>query len=329
MRIDPTKLRTQRKLRDWTQQDLAQRAGLSLRQIAALEQDRVDSEGHPVRQSTVVKLTGALTVDPSALIQEGEGWTISRRQALHIPMPSHVQLRYDLIQERYRVSMLDLVEAAPMLFMLAARSSLSWRRDKLEEARSHLAGLRASMGYVLTDAQTTMLASIEEGIATEAKAIENGTLFTPSEFSAQLFESNRFLDWVDATASEPDDIELIALRKVSSAPEGLHLPHNVCRKTLYDIAGHPGEPGASRAIYALASGEVRLHDIPEDLRGAEKRKERIAWLGEQVDGPEDEEWCADTYPGLHPNTARYSTRYERAEEPSNEQHDPSAPRVLP
>lgn len=312
--INPLKLRIERDLRDWTQQELAQRAGLSLRQIAALEQKRADDGGHPVRKGTLVKLANALNLHPSALSHDSGAWTILRTQALHIPVPAHVQLRYDLIKERYGVSMLDLIEAAPLLFMLAARSSLSWRREKLAEAVSHLDGLRASMGYVLTDAQTAMLASIEEGIAAEAQAIEKEKLFTPSELSSPSFESNRFLDWVDATALDPDDIELIALRKVPLAPEGLRLPHNVCRKTLYDIAGHPGEPGASRAIYALASGEVRLHDIPEDLREAAKRKERIAWLGEQVDGPEDEEWCADTYPGLHPNTAHYSTRGHTTEE---------------
>ncbi|MFK0688803.1 helix-turn-helix domain-containing protein [Mesorhizobium sp. IMUNJ 23033] len=311
--INPVKLRIERDLRDWTQQGLAQRAGLSLRQIAALEQKRPDDGGHPVRQSTLVKLTEALNVDPSALTHESGASTAMRRQALHIPMPAHVQLQFDLIKERYGISMLNLVEAAPMLLMLAARMSLSWRRERLAEALAHLNGVTASMGYVLTEAQRKMLALIEAGLAAEAEAIEQGALFTPSDFSAQLFESNRFLDWVDATADDPDDIELIGLRKVSMAPEGLSVPRNVCRKTLYDIAGYPGEPGASRAIYALVSGEVRLHDIPEDLRDAEKRPERIAWLGEQVDGPEDEEWCIDTYPGLHPNTARYSTRDHRTD----------------
>ncbi|PBC01463.1 helix-turn-helix transcriptional regulator [Mesorhizobium sp. WSM3860] len=313
-RIDPTKLRVERELRGWTQQELAQRSGLSLRQIAALERKQSDDGGHPVRQNTFVKLTEGMNVDPSALRHESGTLGALRNQALHLSIPAHIRLQYDLIEERYGVSMRDLIDAAPMLFVLAARMSLSWRRERVAEAAAHLDGARGSMGYVLTEAQREMLSSIEEGIGAEAEAIQNDALFTPSQLSSGLFESNRFLDWVDAIADDPDDIELIGLRKVSLTPPGLQVPHNVCRKALYDVAGHPGEPGANQAIYALVSGEVRLHDIPQELRAEDQRAERIAWIGEQVDGPEDEEWCIDTYPGLHPNTAKYSTRASQPEE---------------
>lgn len=311
-RIDPNKLRTERELRSWTQQQLADRAEISLRQIASLEKRKPDGTGHPARESTLNKLVGALGVSSEAIVLSGgEGWT-GITQTVPFPVSSIDQLKFDLIEKRYGVSMVELFHNGPMLFVLAAKMSLGWRQHQQVQAQSHLEGLETAMGYTLTYDQRSIIASLKDGLANEAKAIERGEVFTRSQ--DEIGGSNRFLDWVDAVSGDRGELELIGLRKVDIGGVGLHVPHNVCQKTLYDIAGGLDEDGSNRAIYALAMGEVRLRDIPKELQGAEKRAERIAWLGDHVDGPEEEDWCIDTYPGLHPETAHYSTRFGRNDE---------------
>lgn len=311
-KVSPNKLRTERELRSWTQQQLADKAEISLRQIASLEKRKPDGSGHPVRESTLTKLVDALSVSVEAIVLcEGEGWS-GTTQTVPFPISSFDQLQFDLIAERYGVSMFELIDSAPMLFVLAAKMSFDWRRKHQAQAQDHLEGLKAGMGYTLTTDQHDMIKSLKDGIANEASAIERGEVFTRSE--DEIAGSNRFLDWVDAVSGDRGDLELIGLRKVDIGGDRMRVPHNVCQETLYDLAGGPDEDGSNRAIYALAMGEVRLHDIPKELHGDEKRAERIAWLGDHVDGPEEEDWCIDTYPGLHPETAHYSTRFSRNDE---------------
>ena len=308
--IIPSRLRDERIQRGWTQKELASKAGLSLRVVVALEKEREDGLGHPLRWSTLEKLRDALNV-PEARLTEDSGLSASRMGKdlkVEIRMSHHERLRFDLLEAETGVTMHDLISSAPLLFKLAERISLAWRRDELDRARAHLAGLREASGYILNEKQKAVLEDIEQEFVAEAASIEAGELFKPSDrFENTGVNSNRFLDWVDVIADDPEDIELIGLRKVILAPTDLHVPHNVCRKTLHQIAGRPDEDGAEQAIYALATGAVRLKDIPSDLRTEDRRADRIAWLGSHADAPE-EGWCIDTFPSLQAETRYASTR---------------------
>lgn len=306
--IDANKLRAEREIRSWTQQQLAEKAGISLRQIASLEKRTSDDAGQPVRESTLAKLATALSVDPSDIIYDSARPQSGATHTVKLPISASEQLKFDLIKERYGLSMMDLIRSAPMLFVLAANSSFSWRKQEHIQARTHLDGLKSAMGYILTAEQREMIASLEAKLADEAAEIALGEVFTTSE--DEFGSSSRFLDWVDAVSGDRNDLELIGLRKVDIGASGTSVPYNVCHGTLYGIAGGPGTPGANRAIHALNNGAVRLDEIPQELRSDDKLAERISWLGEHIDEPDGSDWCIDTYPGMHPDTQHYSTRFD-------------------
>ena len=311
LEIDGNKLRAEREIRALTQQQLAEKAGISLRQIAALEKRTSDDAGQPVRQSTLEKLATALGVGEDDITYDENRPRTGTSRTVKLHVSASDQLRFDLIKERYGLSMMDLVRSAPMLFVLAANASLSWRRQQQNEGKVHLDRLKAAMGHTLTDEQRAMIAALEDALAEEAGEIAKGKVFTPSQ--DDIGSSSRFLDWVDAVSGETAELELIGLRKVDVGANGISVPYNVCRGTLYDLAGGPGDPGADRAVHALINGAVRLDDIPQDLRGEEKLADRIAWLGQHIDPPEGSDWCIDTYPGMHPDTKHYATHFGRTD----------------
>ena len=310
--LDPFQLHTQRVYKGWTQQDLSRASGLSLRQIVTLESDLGEGEtGRPVRSSTLEKLCDALGLREAELTarkDEARSPTSGRRNVGSIPVYGY--LSYDLLQHRYGVSMKDLVAVAPMLFMLAAKTSLAWRREAVETSRTHLEELKAASGYTLSNEIKAALSQAEQELEAEALAIERGELFTPSSDEMGEGLSSRFLDWVDAMAEEPDDLELVMLRKADGGPLTLYVHHNVCRGTLFEIAGRPGEAGAEAAIYALVSGKVRIPDIPTELMTSEKRKDRIAWLGRDIEVPDPEKdgWAIEACPSLYESLAWLATR---------------------
>ena len=310
--LDPFKLHTQRVYKGWTQQDLSRASGLSLRQIVTLESDLGEGEtGRPVRPSTLKKLCDAMSLreaDLTARTDDGRSPTSGRRNVGSIPVYGY--LSYDLLQHRYGVSASEVVAVAPMLFMLAAKASLAWRREAVETSRTSLEGLKAASGYTLSNETKEALSRAGQEFEAEALAIERGDLFTPSSDEIGEGSSSRFLDWVDAMAEEPDDLELVMLRKAEGGPLTLSVPYNVCRGTLFEIAGRPGEAGAEAAIYALVSGKVRIPDIPADLMAPEKREERIAWLRQDVEVPDPEEdgWAIEACPSLYESLSWLATR---------------------
>ena len=309
--LDPTKLHTQRIFRGWTQQQLADIAGLSLRQIVTLESDLEEgSPGRPIRTGTLEKLIKALRVKENDLLaDERDGpMGVPGRKVAASRIYLGASLDHDLIQHRYGISAADIVYAAPMLFMVAVRASLAWRQEAVTASRTHLEAFRSSMGYALSEEGREMLERVEADLLREAEAVARGEPFTPSDDETGRKTSSRFMDWVDAMSEDPDDVELVAIRKSAGGPTDISVPYNVCRGTLFEIAGRPGEAGAEAAIYALVDGKVRIPDIPADLMAPEKRKERIAWLGEGVELPEDEFWAIEACPTLYESTSYWATR---------------------
>lgn len=142
--IHPKRLRDLRERKKFSRRKLAERSGISERQIGRVETSSTDV---PVRQNTMDKLATALGVDVGMLVDDPTSLDAlpvppSQDIQLSIKISPQVRLAYDLVRHRYGPSQKDIINLAPLLFVLHAEGSLNWRRQWLEEAKETTNRLR-------------------------------------------------------------------------------------------------------------------------------------------------------------------------------------------
>ena len=136
--IHPKRLRDLRERKELSRRKLAERSGISERQIGRVEKSSADV---PVRPNTIMKLAVALGVNAEMLVDDPTTLDPlpvppSQDVQLSIKISPQVRLAYDLVKYRYGPSQKDIINLAPLLFVLLAEGSLSWRRQWLEEAKA-------------------------------------------------------------------------------------------------------------------------------------------------------------------------------------------------
>ena len=141
--IHPKRLRDLRTRKKFSRRKLAIKSGVSEKQIGRVETSDSDV---PVRMNTMIKLASALGVDAQMLLDDPTTLDPlpvppSQDVQLSIKISSQVRLAYDLVKHRYGPSQKDIINLAPLLFVLLAEGSLSWRRQWLEEAKAAMARL--------------------------------------------------------------------------------------------------------------------------------------------------------------------------------------------
>ena len=142
--IHPKRLRDLRERKKLSRRKLAERSGISERQIGRIEKSSADV---PVRPNTIMKLAVALGVNAEMLVDDPTTLDPlpvppSQDIQLSIKISPQVRLAYDLVKHRYGPSQKDIINLAPLLFVLHAEGSLNWRRQWLEEAKETTNRLR-------------------------------------------------------------------------------------------------------------------------------------------------------------------------------------------
>ena len=306
MPVDPDRLRELRKQRKLSRTQLAERAKVSVRQLARLEHDPGSSA--TAREKTINQLAKALKVEPGVLTgylpmpETGHLHTESDEQVqVGAQVDPHIHLFYALIKRRYGVNFTTLVNVAPLMFVLLAEGSLLWRREKLKEiaaAADHLHSL--GFGHLTPeeaekfDDPATDPASghmsfafaarlAQKGAADEEESIKKGDLFG-SDVGREAFDhgynrstNNPFADYLRALGRDINNPDVIEVDEgflgYMTAPD--FPPHSICRGDLDWITG-----GSDDALHALIEGFVRLRDIPGELWDGECTDQRVAWLEE-------------------------------------------------
>ena len=136
--IHPKRLKDLRTRKKFSRRKLAKKSGLSEKQISRVETSETDV---PVRMNTMIKLASALGVDAEMLLNDPSTLDPlpvppSQDVQLSIKISPQVRLAYDLVKHRYGPSQKDIINLAPLLFVLLAEGSLSWRRQWLEETKA-------------------------------------------------------------------------------------------------------------------------------------------------------------------------------------------------
>ena len=280
-----------------SQEWVARRARINKRHLQRMESWK--EETIQVRSRTGEALAKALNVSIEVLTGERElpafspagsrtGDSKDVRQTT-VRLDAQSTLNYDLIERRYGVKLQEVVNIAPLLFVIHAEQSLRRRKrvykakrnavEQLSQLSASFPKLHSLIGaedvdewYEDSDQHLSELDSIGcNDLFAERVRFEFEGDGSPNPFVAHLDE---VLETFDAPSlANIARFEGIPFDAVMYFP-GDRLPeHEVCRSDLVELTG--ADPDA---MLALKFGVVRVRDIPEDLMADDKLVERVTWL---------------------------------------------------
>lgn len=282
--VDSESLKALRKGKGLSRRNLAHKAKVSERQIARLESG---STRHPVRATTmerlasalglgadVKKLSGATPVAATQAPQE------ERRVGLRVSAP--LGLAFDLIRFRYGPTPRQVIELAPLLFVLLAEGSLAWRKRHLaaiEEIIGRLweVGYDTNLGFNVEDLQQGLECERDSIMAADILGDNplgtGGTGDYPVAYTAEPFAA-----YLRKMADDIGTEGIVNFDPIHSPVGWPGLiwgaePYEVCRDKLNELTG-----GSKYARWALVSGDVRLSEVPKELLKPEAKDDRVAWL---------------------------------------------------
>ena len=309
MKIKPETLKKLRNTKGYSQQALADEAGVDKKTIVRIE----GGKGGETRGETAKMIARALGInDFHVLAEDPESETVhseefrilgARRVKKEVLLFDETVLAYDLVKEHYGVDMHKLINAAPVLFTLLAEMSLADRRHRLkemqmawgafEEARpDHILHLYPSSAYCEQN-------SIDKRDIFGREVLNKGELVPELYHEGQNPFSDFLIRQTKELGAQNDAINRGDMMLGSMHPETdgwlWHIPlFRTFRERLTGERRTTGGDYRSRADYALSRGYVRISEIPEHLRGENEEEdehvvsERVKWLEEQVP---DEDWA--------------------------------------
>ncbi|MDE0333749.1 MAG: helix-turn-helix transcriptional regulator [Defluviicoccus sp.] len=161
-RIDPDALKAARERRGLTQAQLADALGCGKETVSRWERGR-SRRLHPRHRES---LCAALGVGWDALANADPG-------APDGISGDEVDTAFRLAAERYGIGVRDVMEAAPLLFVVAAERSLIERGRRLEAARAEA----ESAGRALADKAPWLGRAVEEAVRKEERSIAENDIF--------------------------------------------------------------------------------------------------------------------------------------------------------
>ena len=201
--IIPERLVTLRKRLGLSQQSLAEQAGLSRRQIAALEKPLKDKEQRVSRANTLKALALALRVKREVLTGLADMPAEKQEtEEIIVRLTPLALLNYDRIKRRYGVSRDEIIEAAPLLFTILAEQSLKAREDKQKERDAFMANLKDMVIYRGMDL-TTWLFSYDPNEDDETQSIAEPDVFGRWHSDTFTLTNNPFVDFLLEAARDP------------------------------------------------------------------------------------------------------------------------------
>ena len=286
LEIDPRNLRALREAKRLSRRQLAAKSRVSERQLARLESSR-----KAVRSTTFRRIAEALGTDSKELSGPSPLQPMpAPPEDVHVGLRVSPQLRlaYDLVGARYGPTRKQIVELAPLLFVLLAEGSLAWRKKRVGKVDELVDRLR-DLGK---DSQLYFAKYVED--ICEAADVERNSIRTADvlgdkvrgeDFLCELFTEDDlygvvpFADYLCSLAEDmgvggivdffPNDTDATVGYDTIWGAE----PYEVCKDLLGEMTG-----GSKYARWALVHGDVQLSKIPRDLLKPEAKDARVAWL---------------------------------------------------
>ena len=292
MKIDPERLRTLREQRGLTRLKLAERSKISDRTIQRLEKEPQKSK--KTQEHTLNSLAQALGVKTGVLTSElplPESDKASAdddldRVQIGAQIAPKTRLAYDLVKHRYGVNATDIINMAPLFFVLLAEGSLAQRREKLKEVEDMLVRLdeiRDTGGTWSAEfSQAAVLA--EWGSDWDKASIASADIFGEDLLDTDVyaFEPNKINPFVHYLRNLAGDLAIPDVVDVDKGDLNFRSQYkfpyyDICREELDYISN--GSPKARRT---LETGHVRLSEIPEELMAEDAGERRVKWLEDKL-----------------------------------------------
>ena len=294
MKIDPERLRILRQQKGLTRAELAKRSNLSDRTILRLENEPDRSQKS--QEHTLNSLAKALGVESGVLtgelpLPESDNAPAENPDLVQIgaKITPKARLAYDLIKRRYDVSATEVINMAPLFFVLLAEGCLAQRREKLKKADEAIELLSQDneSGYRIIFFES--VGHVSNAYKLIEESIEKADLFGEHLFSDPHFpisdpfdftEGNPFANYLRKLAKELKnaggvvnvDEGTLDLGGVSRSKHKFPY-YDICGDELNRIAN--GSPDAKRT---LETGCARLSEIPKELMEKDADEKRAEWL---------------------------------------------------
>ena len=143
--INPAAVQHHRRRQDISQEELAERVKdrqergiLSKRHLQRIERKAQLPGPHYVREEVLLALARALRVSPSRLQEVPEDSSqVQTETSGRVPLPpikvrASTATKLDLVRSAYKVTLEEIIDLAPLMFVYHAESSLRERRERLE-----------------------------------------------------------------------------------------------------------------------------------------------------------------------------------------------------
>ena len=293
MKINPNLLHNLRKKKGLTLNQLANMSKVSKRTIQRLEKSPRSSKeesSSTLHEHTLNKLAKALRVPPDVLTGKGKSpppeFDKTDTNTKHIQIGGliapKVRLAYDLIKHRYSVSVTEIINMAPLFFVLLAEGSLAWRRKKVQEASELIDALE--QGQAESHIFDIAVITGENAERAEKDSIDEADLFgehlLKDSYIGEFFDpskDNPFANYLRKLAKKFDIVDTDDNLGSFGSPWLRFPDYDICRDELDEIT-----KSSSNARRALETGCVRLSDIPKELMEEDAGEKRAEWLEREL-----------------------------------------------
>ena len=257
------RLRIIREYRHLSRAQLAQACGgkISERQIARIESGEIRT----TRQNTVKVLADGLRVTPGELTgdrplpehirSESRPMEVGETFPVGGKFRPELRLAFDLVRHRYGWDEQRIIALAPLMFVLLTERCIALQAQRL-------ADLNAQLQRFDKQISSRIKAMVGQDSALKSVSIEQDEKL-PEHFHQTFGEFLRAF-----AADIPNGVAEPMVSELWGGPQG-----RVCEEYLERVTS-----GSHLARWALEYGDVRLDDIPEELRPDGARDERARWL---------------------------------------------------
>jgi transcriptional regulator with XRE-family HTH domain len=276
--LSPKNLKALRDRKNWSQEELAKRSGLTARSISQWEISGASQI--PVQQKSFSGLVRALGERAEVLSGDASLPSESKPHKIQMKLHPQTRLNLDLLSKRYGVTIDDVVNVAPLLFVKAAEAALTRQAQELKKDEN----TQESEGYLehtlgLRD-HNDEHDGFHPGEYFEVRdaAINNRDIFEAEAdyYYEDYFERpNPFANYLQEECVQHRIGQILKHpHTVFSYFSDYRIPqYLICSDELEQITC-----GSWIARMALVYGVTTVPEIPEDLWEPQNSGKRVAWL---------------------------------------------------
>lgn len=293
-RINPITLRVERTRKGLSLDKLADRSRIDKQTIYRIESGKLKRNGNTV----IEKLSRALGVTEEELCSSHIATTselgaeevdqLLRSSQLNLRVSDRARNALSLTAARYKVSLSQIVEIAPLLFCWVAEKSLEQRQkviDDIKQKNLDLASIEQShlhpTGFMFHNRSETIFNAEQKSVSLNdifGKLIDGDGYesYLPDDYDEA--KNNPFAAYLQKLTENLKDATVLEGCEIFEEWDPDDSPnYSVCQSTALSYVANDNE-----AAECILEGSVPLHKIPKELKEKNKGEERAKWIREEA-----------------------------------------------